>query len=148
MVDGVFLMVHRVSMARVFVVEDDTDIRNSLAVLLECEGHEVEEASHGLEALTKIRATSQKPDLIVLDLMMPVMDGFQFLEEQIKDPALASIPVLVLSADGNLGSKKSRLNANAFLRKPFELDEFIGLLNQILATKKSNAGLASASSPG
>jgi CheY-like chemotaxis protein len=92
----------------ILVVDDDEDIRESLRDLLEEDGFPVLTASHGEEALAKLR-TSVRPCLIILDLMMPIMDGYQFHEALKADPALRKLPVLILTAgrgsppDGVLG---------------------------------------------
>src|SRR5258706_12954853 len=88
----------RASGRTLLVVEDDADIRDALDGLLSTEGFRIAGCSNGREALDWLR-TSPKPDLILLDLMMPVMDGWQFRVEQKQDPALATIPILALSAD-------------------------------------------------
>src|SRR5690349_23695253 len=81
----------------VLVVEDDFDLRDALVPILEYEGHRVVSAANGKEALERLR-TMPPPSLILLDLMMPVMDGEQFRAQQLRDPALASIPVVIVSA--------------------------------------------------
>src|SRR3954470_12387725 len=90
---------------RVLVVDDDPDIRESVRLVLEDEGYEVEEAADGAAALALLRAATTRPDVILLDLMMPVMNGWQFRAAQLADDDLADIPVIVLSADSNLSEK-------------------------------------------
>jgi CheY-like chemotaxis protein len=104
---------------RVLIVEDDVDIRETLGDLLQTEGYETAAAGNGLEALAAARRA--RPDLIVLDLMMPVMDGWQFRSEQRQDPALAAIPVIVISASA--GSRA--IDADTYLEKPFSLDRLV-----------------------
>jgi CheY-like chemotaxis protein len=106
-------------MTRVLIVEDDADIRETLGELLEEAGYETDEAANGREALDAARRA--RPDLIVLDLMMPVMDGWQFRTAQKSDPALAEIPVIVISASGPPGS----IDADTYLQKPFPLDRLV-----------------------
>jgi CheY-like chemotaxis protein len=107
---------------RVLVVDDDEDIRDSLAdALREC-GYSVEVAVHGRDALTKLQDGVQ-PAIILLDLMMPVMDGWQFRTEQLQDPKLAGIPVIIISAAGaNPGVPEGTC---AYLRKPFSLKDLL-----------------------
>lgn len=105
----------------VLLVEDDGDVRDAVADTLEEAGYRVWPARHGLEALTALRERALRPCLILLDLMMPVMDGWQFREEQARDPALAAIPVVALSAHGGL----EKLPAAGHLRKPVELRALI-----------------------
>src|SRR5713226_6627597 len=83
---------------RLLVVEDDWELRSSLSDLLRRDGYDVADAANGSEALDYLKS-SPAPDLILLDLMMPVKDGWQFRIEQKKDPTIASIPVLAMSAD-------------------------------------------------
>jgi CheY-like chemotaxis protein len=104
---------------RVLIVEDDADIREALHELLEMAGYDASEAANGLEGLAAARRAP--PDLIVLDLMMPVMDGWQFRRAQRSDPALASIPVIAISASG----PSSSIDADTYLEKPFALDRLV-----------------------
>lgn len=110
---------------RILVVEDDHAIRDAIAEVLAERGYLVSCASNGAEAL-ELLATGDPPGLIVLDLMMPVMDGWAFRMAQLEDPRLARIPVLVVSA-GQLreGEALAALGVDAFLAKPFELDRFV-----------------------
>ena len=82
----------------ILVVDDDADIRHSLTEILVDEGYAALTAGNGSEALSLIRA-NHPPSLIVLDLMMPIMDGYEFLAEQQRDGELAHIPVVVVTAD-------------------------------------------------
>ncbi len=104
-------------MKRVLVIEDDRAIREAVAEILSMEGYEVAEAGNGLEGLREARACP--PSLIVLDLMMPTMNGWQFREAQRHDPALADIPVLVLSAYSDMPGP--RLDEAARFPKPFDV---------------------------
>lgn len=112
----------------VLVVEDDFAIRETLRELLEDEGYHVVWASNGREALTQLRAT--RPSLILLDLMMPVMDGWEFRTAQQRDPTLAGIPVIVISADHALEHKVSSLEVEGWLAKPFELDALLAAVER------------------
>jgi CheY-like chemotaxis protein len=107
----------------ILLVEDDEIVRRAIQMVLEWEGYHVECASNGQEALDMLRAGA-RPGLILLDVMMPVLDGGQFREEQKRDPALASIPVIVISA----ASFAASVDADFLVRKPFEVEE---LLNAI-----------------
>jgi CheY-like chemotaxis protein len=103
----------------VLLVEDDLDIRDILQDLLEAEGYDVVPASHGKQALEFLRgaSTDALPRLVVLDMMMPLVDGHQVLAEMKSDPKLAPIPVVVLSAV----ARERPAGAAAFLRKPIPL---------------------------
>ncbi|HEY0708362.1 MAG TPA: response regulator, partial [Polyangia bacterium] len=85
---------------RVLVVEDDEEIREHLEELLEEEGFAVATASDGYQALTWLRDHPEQAGVVLLDLMMPVMDGFEFLRRKDKEPSLASVPVIVITAAG------------------------------------------------
>lgn len=82
----------------VLVVEDDSHVLETYKLFLEIEGYHVLTACHGREALEALRAQAALPSLILLDLMMPVMNGWQFLEERRADPRLAGIPVIAISS--------------------------------------------------
>src|ERR1019366_3238301 len=119
----------RASGRTLLVVEDDADIREALAGLLKMEGFLVTGCSNGREALDWLRV-SPKPDLILLDLMMPVMDGWQFRVVQKDDPELATIPVLALSADST--PKAAAIDAEAYLKKPVDYDTLIETIDRLL----------------
>jgi CheY-like chemotaxis protein len=110
---------------RILIVEDDDDIRRSLADVLEHRGYPVALAHNGLEALEYLRSAPQPPRLILLDLMMPVMDGWQFCAAQREDPTLATIPVVVLSAVTNLRQNAASLHVADYLPKPIELPQLL-----------------------
>ena len=108
----------------ILIIEDDDDIREALAQILELEGYSVREAANGREALD-ISSREPLPSLILLDLMMPVMDGWQFRSEQMKDPTLAKVPVLVISADAGVHEKVASFGAASVLPKPISLDRLL-----------------------
>src|SRR5215208_7746500 len=99
-------------MSRVLIIEDDRETRDALTVFFEIEGYDVSCASDGREGLSEARA--QHPDVILLDLMMPVLDGWGFRAEQKRDASIASIPVVVVSAL----SDRRDIDASAFVPKP------------------------------
>jgi CheY-like chemotaxis protein len=107
----------------VLVVDDDPDILDAICDILSAEGYGVARARHGREALDRVERS--RPDLILLDLMMPVMDGLAFahaLGERRLDPA---IPIVVISADGN-PHRAASIGARGFLPKPFDIDALLG----------------------
>lgn len=116
----------------VLVVDDDTPIRTTIAEILGDEGYAVREAANGAAALAVLRTESDTPGLILLDLRMPVMDGFDFRARQLEDPALASIPVVVLSADSDVFAKAATLKTKAVLRKPIDLQALIDFGGKVL----------------
>jgi two-component system, chemotaxis family, chemotaxis protein CheY len=108
----------------ILVVEDEPAIREAVADTLEYEGYHVEMAADGLQALAKVRAT--RPDAIVLDLMMPIMDGWTFLQHLRQEPSCAATPVLVISAFRNLEETAPSLPVQGWLAKPFDLNVLLG----------------------
>jgi CheY-like chemotaxis protein len=125
--------------AHILVVEDDPDIRESVVEILEDEGHRVSSAGDGREALELLKSVSPAPDLILLDLMMPVMSGYQFREEQLKLPAFADIPVLVVTADVNARAKVDSLQAAGFVQKPLKIQPLLDLVGQLLAARAASS---------
>lgn len=110
----------------VLVIEDDIDILRAITQVLEDEGYTVRGAANGRAALDLLRAPGARPPrVILLDLMMPVMDGWAFRSEQLRDPALAGIPVIVLTADGSAEEKGSTMGSAGALRKPVELETLL-----------------------
>src|SRR5712692_2903624 len=113
---------------KILVVEDDADIRDSLKELLEEEGYRIETAANGQQALARMQEPAP-PHVILLDLMMPVMDGWEFQRELRQLPAYWEIPVIVLSA-----SKVFRepLDAKAFIPKPVDAEVLLETLESFL----------------
>lgn len=103
--------------APVLVIEDNAEVRHALVALLETDGYRVVEAADGVSALRLLRAAEVQPCLIVLDLMMPRMSGWDFRREQSNDRRFAAIPVVVVSADP-LAVQAERIGAAAVLSKP------------------------------
>ena len=103
--------------AQVLVVEDDPDVADMLSELLGLEGYRVMQAREGREALALLRGGAT-PDVILLDLMMPEMNGWQFRQAQLADARFAKVPVVVLSADCSTQEKAVNLGARFGLRKP------------------------------
>lgn len=118
----------------VLLVDDDPLIRDTFRDVLESEGYEVQTAQHGLDALEKLRAGA-RPRVILLDLMMPVMDGWSFRAEQQRDPSIAGIPVVVVSAVSDLGTRAGTLKAAALLAKPPEMDALVRLLDSLAVAR-------------
>ena len=117
----------------VLIVEDERDIRETLAEILKLEGFAVQTACHGLDALEKLRHGGAHPGLILLDLMMPVMDGRRFLELLSAEPAeLTRIPVVVFSAAANV--KPIDYPIAGYLSKPAGLDDILHWAKQTCAT--------------
>jgi CheY-like chemotaxis protein len=117
----------------IFIVEDASDIQMLLRRFLEKRGYCVTCASHGKEALQKLGESAEPPDVILLDLMMPVMDGFEFRKAQISDPKLAQVPVVVMTADGNIESDNQRLQVAELVRKPFDAGSLLKIIDRLRA---------------
>lgn len=111
----------------VLVVEDHQDTRENLSLLLEAKGYAVDTAQNGREALQKLRR-GIPPCLMLLDLRMPVMSGWQLRKELLDDNALATVPVIILSGEDDLSETAAALKAAAHLKKPVELDALYRLL--------------------
>jgi CheY-like chemotaxis protein len=105
----------------VLLVEDDEDIRASVGEILRDEGFEVIAATDGNDALRLLRAAKELPRLILLDLMMPVMDGWAFRSAQLADARLAPIPVVILSAATDVRRHAAQLRADDYLVKPLDV---------------------------
>ena len=109
---------------RILIVEDDNSIRELLVELLQGEGYEVGSAVNGLEGIHYLQK-HQAPDLILIDLMMPIMDGYTFRTEQLKNADWAKIPIVVMSAEANAKEKLKNFGITAFLSKPVELETIL-----------------------
>lgn len=114
---------------RVLVVEDDGDVREALAAVLQHEGYPVLEAQHGRDALDKLR-DAEDICLILLDLFMPTMNGWAFREAQVKDPAIANIPVVVVSAGADLARHVADMGVVAAVPKPIDFDRLLALVGR------------------
>jgi DNA-binding response OmpR family regulator len=119
--------------AEILLIEDDRDVREAIAEVLEQEGYAVAVAKNGMDALELLGVEARPlPAVILLDLMMPVMDGWQFSALQQKNARWASIPVVILSADSHVGEKAESLHAAAYLRKPIDLDQLLATLKPLV----------------
>ncbi len=112
-------------MAGILLIDDDPDTREQLAEILTEQGYRVVTARDGLEGFEKLR-TDCAPCVILLDLMMPVMDGWQFRARQLSEPDLCKLPVIVLSATTEIRRYAAELKADGYLSKPFMLDRLLG----------------------
>ncbi len=113
----------------ILLVEDDLDLRESLNDLLVSEGYRVEAAADGLEALSKLQSMTPPPQLIILDWMMPKMDGSRFCQERAKLAGLNAIPVLLLTADGRVQEKVKQVGAVSGLAKPVDVDVLLAAIS-------------------
>ncbi len=108
-------------MACILLVDDDDDIRTTVAAVLASEGHDVVEARNGMHALQEL-ARDPLPEVIILDILMPVMNGFEFLDRMQHDPRIAGIPVLAVTAHAKVGEIRGVVRV---IRKPFDLDRLL-----------------------
>jgi len=121
---------------KVLLVEDDQGIRDTLETILEFEGYQPVSAANGLEALNAL-GEGTPPALVLLDLMMPVMNGWEFREAMLKDPSLRSIPVVVLSA---YLDRSKPIQAEGFIRKPVNFDVLLREIRRFCGEPLREAG--------
>jgi DNA-binding response OmpR family regulator len=116
------------------VVEDESAVRHTLRDALEMEGYECRVAGDGRDALSVL--SKWPADIIVLDLIMPVMDGSSFRREQRANATICEIPIVIISAERPNASRAADLGAAAIFPKPFELDNLLEALDDIVATRR------------
>lgn len=114
----------------IMVVEDDGDIREAVCDLLRGDGFDVVTAENGKEALHKLRENPSAVRAIVLDLVMPVMNGATFRGEQLGDPAIAAIPLIMLTGRDDFAPLANALEVAACIRKPFTDEELLRVVNR------------------
>jgi CheY-like chemotaxis protein len=113
----------------VLVVEDHADLREMLAVLLESEGFQVQTARNGAEALDSLK--HERPAVILLDLMMPVMSGDEFRRRQLQEPEYADVPVICMTAAHDGRQRAERLQAAQYFQKPVDFDRLITAVREL-----------------
>lgn len=131
-------------MAHIMVVEDEKDVVTLLKFLLEKDGHSVTEAYNGQEAIAKLgldggsnlTGSTALPELILLDVMMPIMDGYSVCAKLHESEFTRSIPVIVLTAKGEMRELFERANVAAYVNKPFDIQKLRQVIAQILARQK------------
>ena len=109
------------------VVEDEAYLCDLIADVLESDGHVTRKASNGRDALALLEA--RKPQLILLDLMMPIMDGWEFMSAMKSKPELADIPVIIITAIYDARRTQQETGARAVITKPFDIDQLSELVN-------------------
>ena len=117
-------------MKRILVVDDDPNIVELLQLRLEANGYEVSTASNGIEAFAQ--AKEQRPDLIVLDAAMPIMDGYQFMQEVRWRAEFKDIPILVLTARTHTKDLFDAIGIANFLSKPFDSKKLLGMVSECI----------------
>lgn len=118
---------------RILAIDDEANVRRIVQVILARAGHQVTLASDGVEGLEKVR--QDRPDLVVLDVMMPHMDGFEMLKRMKADPEIANIKVIMLTARAQDADvfEGERLGADLYLTKPFNPNELLQAVEQVFA---------------
>jgi len=121
---------------RILIVEDDPSLLRAVSYILEKEGYEVLTAMNGLEGLTK--AKGENPDLLILDVMLPGIDGFEVCHRLRAESQTAQLPILMLSAKGQAADRSTGLQvgANEYLTKPVERLVLLGKVEDLLGAKK------------
>lgn len=114
-------------MANVLVIDDEQAIRLLIVAILEDEGHRVIEARDGFEGLDLL--AQERPDVVILDIMMPGIDGYETLRRIRQDTQLDGVPVVMVSA----GGFQAPDNVAAFLRKPFDITDFLGTIDRLVS---------------
>ena len=114
---------------RVLVVDDDYALLDAVKDVLEDEGYEVSVAANGLEALKELRRGA-RPNVILLDLMMPVMNGWEFREEQLRDQSLAAIPTVIITAHNRPDESARELGAVSCIRKPVKPEQLLSTVGK------------------
>jgi CheY-like chemotaxis protein len=123
---------------RVLIIDDDFVTQETMSTLLAGHGYRVAAACNGRDAIERLNAY-EKPDLILLDLKMPVMDGCRFCQARQQDKALASIPVVVLSGMPDVAKQASELGAAGYLQKPIDIVALLGMLQKCCAQQEATA---------
>lgn len=113
----------------ILVIDDNPDLRDGLRVALSQEGYTVETAVNGRDALSRLYG-GMRPGLIIMDLMMPVMNGFEFREAQLADARLADIPLIAYSGVTDPSETAQQLRAVAYVHKPTEVGQLAALVRQ------------------
>jgi len=118
---------------RILVVEDDSDLRTILKLQLQSRGFEIREAENGAEGFRAIQA--EIPDCVILDLMMPVMDGFGFLKRVRSLMSMKDVPILILTAseDEQFRMRGHQYQADAYMSKPYDLEKLTRQVERLLA---------------
>lgn len=123
-----FVVCRAVSLGRILLVDDDEDLRTTIGAVLQAEGYEVVEARNGLHALQQLMR-NPLPSAILLDMTMPVMTGFEFLEIQKEDPRIKAIPVIAVTVYSKVADLQGVV---AVVKKPFDLEQLTTVLRKVL----------------
>ncbi len=119
-------------MKKIFIVEDDKAISQSLSFVLQDEGYEVKTAENGIIALNLLYENVFKPSLILLDMTMPVMSGPEFCQTLKNNCLYSSIPIVIMSAYDDIPKKFPEISAEAYLVKPFNIEEMFSIIEKMI----------------
>lgn len=125
-----------VSAPLVLVVDDDQAIRSILVETLKGEGYRVDGASNGAEGLDRLHA--EQPDMILLDIVMPVLDGYEFLERLLEDQTVVEVPIVLLSATHALPAAAQAAGVKAVLTKPFDMGVLLAIVDRLTRPSRSS----------
>ena len=119
-------------MAKLLLIDDEVQLLEMLQIRLEANGYEIVTANDGVEGIEKVK--SENPDLIILDIMMPKMDGYEVCEILKNDPQYSKIPIIFLSAKAQEDNMKigKEEGAEAFVKKPFETSDLLTKIEELL----------------
>ncbi len=120
---------------KILIIEDSADIQETLSEILEAQGYSVELASNGKDGMDRL-INREPPELILLDLRMPVMGGEEFRKLQLQIPYLSRIPVIVMSADSCVNRRANVLKTERILKKPFHIEDLMNLMKEALPTEQ------------
>jgi CheY-like chemotaxis protein len=120
----------------ILVVEDDARVREAMGLVLGVEGYRVAVVANGQEALEYLRS-NETPGLILLDLLTPIMDGREFRQQQLRDPALAAIPVLIISGTADVKEEAASLGVAGYIQKPIDLPTLLCRVRLVLTPARS-----------
>ena len=115
----------------ILIVEDDEDILSDLNELLTGEGYNVLCAENGQIAFNLLHSLKVLPSVVLLDIMMPVMDGWQFRILQTQEPKFARIPIVVMTADGQAPQKAAKMNAPGYVQKPIDVEKLLATIIRV-----------------
>jgi CheY-like chemotaxis protein len=123
-------------MQKILIVEDNPSILNIMKLAVENAGYEVCTSMNGHDGLELLSDMKTLPSLIILDLIMPIMNGFEFRKSQLSDGRLAHIPVILLTANNNFKESKEKLQAHEFLNKPVDIKDLLYIIENFFFIKE------------
>jgi CheY-like chemotaxis protein len=130
-------------MKRILIIDDNISFVGALKELLTITGHEVITAHNGNEALQLLSTLKELPALIILDMIMPVMNGLEFRTAQLQDPKLSHIPIILLTANNSFKDSKEKLQAYEFLNKPVDTKDLLYVVENFFFLNKRSITYAS-----